>query len=54
MASGPSLKISLLVGIEQDAGFPEVDCDAWVAPETAKQMINPAQAALLTELVTRI
>ncbi len=36
------------------ATFPEIDRAAWFDPETAKQKINPAQAALITELVTRI
>ena len=36
------------------ARFPEVDRAAWFDPETAKQKINPAQAALITELITRI
>ena len=36
------------------ADFPEVDRAAWFNPETAKQKINPAQAALITELMTRI
>ena len=36
------------------ARFPEIDRAAWFNPETAKQKINPAQAALITELMTRI
>ena len=36
------------------ARFPEVDRAAWFDSETAKQKINPAQAALITELMTRI
>jgi predicted NUDIX family NTP pyrophosphohydrolase len=36
------------------ARFPEVDRAAWFDPETAKQKINPAQAPLITELLTRI
>ena len=36
------------------AQFPEIDRAAWFDPETAKQKINPAQAALITELMTRV
>lgn len=36
------------------AEFPEVDRAAWFDPQTAKQKINPAQAALITELLSRI
>ena len=36
------------------AHFPEVDRAAWFDPETAQQKINPAQAALISELMTRI
>jgi predicted NUDIX family NTP pyrophosphohydrolase len=34
--------------------FPEVDRAAWFDPETAKQKINPAQSAFITELLSRI
>jgi predicted NUDIX family NTP pyrophosphohydrolase len=34
--------------------FPEVDRAAWFDPQTAKQKINPAQYALITELLSRI
>jgi predicted NUDIX family NTP pyrophosphohydrolase len=33
--------------------FPEVDRGAWFDVETAKQKINPAQSALVEELVSR-
>jgi predicted NUDIX family NTP pyrophosphohydrolase len=36
------------------AEFPEVDRAAWFDPETALQKINPAQSALITELLSRI
>ena len=36
------------------AEFPEVDRAAWFDPETAKQKINPAQSAFITELLSRI
>ncbi len=36
------------------ATFPEVDRAAWFDPESAKQKINPAQSALIDELMTRI
>jgi predicted NUDIX family NTP pyrophosphohydrolase len=36
------------------AHFPEVDRAAWFDPETAQQKINPAQAAVITELMTRV
>ena len=36
------------------ARFSEVDRAAWFDPATAKQKINPAQAALINELLTRI
>ena len=36
------------------AHFPEVDRAAWFDPGTAKQKINPAQSALIDELLTRI
>jgi len=36
------------------AEFPEVDKAAWLDPETAKKKINPAQSALITELLTRL
>ena len=36
------------------ARFPEIDRAAWFDPETAQQKINPAQAALITELMTRV
>jgi len=36
------------------AEFSEVDRAAWFDPETAKQKINPAQSALITELMSRI
>jgi|SRR5947208_8779057 len=36
------------------AEFPAVDRAAWFDPETAKQKINPAQSALITELMSRI
>jgi len=35
------------------ARFPEVDRSAWFDPETAKQEISPAQAALIIELMPR-
>jgi predicted NUDIX family NTP pyrophosphohydrolase len=34
--------------------FPEVDKAAWFSPEVAKEMINPAQASLITELEERL
>jgi predicted NUDIX family NTP pyrophosphohydrolase len=36
------------------ATFPEIDRAAWFDPATAQQKINPAQADLITELLTRI
>jgi predicted NUDIX family NTP pyrophosphohydrolase len=36
------------------ATFPEIDRAAWFDPATAKQKINPAQSALIDELMTRI
>lgn len=36
------------------AEFPEVDRASWFNVKTAKQKINPAQAALIDELLTRI
>lgn len=34
--------------------FPEIDKGAWFSPETAKQKINPAQCALIDELLGKI
>ena len=36
------------------ARFPEIDRAAWFDPETAQQKINPAQAALIDEVLTRV
>lgn len=36
------------------AAFPEIDGAAWFDPATALQKINPAQASLIDELMTRI
>jgi predicted NUDIX family NTP pyrophosphohydrolase len=36
------------------AEFPEVNRAAWFDPESAMQKINPAQSALITELLSRI
>ena len=36
------------------AHFPEIDRAAWFTSETAKQKINPAQTALIAELLTRL
>ncbi|HQU94367.1 MAG TPA: hypothetical protein PLK77_18870, partial [Pyrinomonadaceae bacterium] len=36
------------------ARFPEIDRAAWFDPATALQKINPAQAALIDELLTRV
>ena len=38
----------------QNGRFPEIDRAAWFDPATAQRKINPAQAALITELTTRI
>lgn len=34
--------------------FPEIDKGAWFSPKTAKQKINPAQCALIEELLSRL
>lgn len=34
--------------------FPEVDRAGWFDPDTAKQKINPAQAGLIGELLTKV
>lgn len=34
--------------------FPEIDKGAWFSPETAKQKINPAQCALIDELLSKL
>ena len=36
------------------ADFPEVDKAAWFAPAEARTRINPAQAALIDELIRRV